>query len=87
MSIVSSWWGIPTGSSPGVFVLDILDFASNTKNKTMKSFGGHAITSANSVALFSGLWRNTDPITSLTIPLSGSTQLAAGSRFSLYGIR
>jgi len=87
INVGGAWWGIPTGTAPSVSIIDILDFSSTTKNKTIRALSGQAIASANSVALFSGAWQNTSAITSLTIPLSGATQFSAGSRFSIYGIR
>jgi hypothetical protein len=65
-------------------VIDILDFASTSKNKTIRSIGGSPATSE--VVFFSGAWRNLAQITSVTMRLSSSS-FAAGSRFSLYGIR
>lgn len=61
--------------------IDILDFANNSKNKTIRSLCGAP--SLNEIALFSGAWRNTAPVTSITISL---TSFVAGSRFSIYGV-
>jgi hypothetical protein len=66
----------------GAFVCDILDAYSTTKFKTIRSLGGNA---AGEIGLYSGHWRNTDSITSLNYSDLGNT--AAGSRFSLYGIK
>lgn len=70
----------------GAVVTDILDFASTSKNKTIRSLAGNAssISSASmEINLNSGLWLSTSAVTSLTI--SGDTSFAADSRFSLYG--
>jgi hypothetical protein len=64
-------------------VIDILDFASSTKNKTIRSLSG---SDGVTIYLLSGLWINTAPITSITFT-SDTTAFATGSRFSLYGIR
>jgi hypothetical protein len=80
--------GSATANGFGSFVADILDFSSTSKNTTVRSLGGYAQSSANELRLSSGLHRNTAAVTSITIlerAFSGS--LAAGSRFSLYGIR
>ena len=70
----------------GSGVADFLDPFSSTKHKTFRSLYG--MTSQNFVALNSGLWRNTNAITSITIfQTEGSNNLLTGSRFSLYGIR
>jgi hypothetical protein len=63
-------------------VIDILDFASTTKNKTVRSLGGSPATTE--VVFFSGAWRNTAAVTSVTMGLSS---FVSGSRFSIYGIR
>ena len=63
-------------------VVDVLDFSSSNKNTTVRSLGGDN----SDVALGSGLWNNTNAVTSTDIfPNSGS--FATGSRFSLYGIK
>jgi len=81
---------IPAASSTanvfGSGVADFLDPFSTTKNKTFRSLYG--MTSQNFVALNSGLWLNTNAITSITIfQTEGSNNLLTGSRFSLYGIK
>jgi hypothetical protein len=66
-------------------VLDILDPFATTKYTTTRSLGGTTGTT-DFVSLLSGNWRNTDALTQILIyPNAGSH--AAGSRFSLYGIR
>jgi hypothetical protein len=71
----------------GGAVTDILDFASITKNKTIRSLiGVHAPSSLIRVALRSGVWLNTAAITSITLS-PASDSLKTGSRFSLYGVK
>ena len=67
------------------FIIDVLDFSSSTKNKTVKTLGG---TNAgyNWLTLSSGSWMSTNPVTSITI-FSSLGSFIAGSRFSLYGLR
>jgi len=68
-------------------VIDILDFANTNKNTTIKGLlgvYGSERTSDRSVALFSGLWNNTAALTSFQLYISS---FAAGSRFSIYGIK
>jgi hypothetical protein len=71
--------------SPGV--IDILDYASTSKNKVTRSFvGGLAPASSSFIDFRSGLWLNTSAVTSLTLfPTSGNW--VSGSRFSLYGLK
>jgi hypothetical protein len=88
---MTSAFGIGTASGYGsIFtpmVIDILDYASITKNKTMRVLFG---TSSNNdqldVGLGSGLYYKTDAINSISIT-SPSTPLQQFSQFSVYGIR
>ena len=75
------------GSDYGAAVIDILDPFENTKNKTIRSIGGHTTASQNRIVLTSGLWRNTSPVTSITCIPVNAHSFRAGSRFSLYGLR
>lgn len=71
----------------GAVVADIHDYASTTKNKTVRSFTGFDINaSGGNVYLYSGAWFNTAAITSITIYPNGNT-IAAGTTYSLYGIK
>lgn len=67
-------------------VIDLLDFASVSKYKTLKLLGGHA-QSSNIIMLSSGLWMNTSAVTSITFDDFQSNSFVAGSRFSLYGVK
>ena len=72
-----------TANSYGVFVMDILDPYSTTKNKTIRSLSG---VGGSRIDLYSGNWRNTNSLTAVTLdPEAGL--FVAGSRFSLYGIK
>jgi hypothetical protein len=67
-------------------IIDIHDYASTTKNKTTRMFGGIDKNGSGEVSLFSGLWRNTSAITSINIYMS-SGNWTTDSTFSLYGIK
>lgn len=70
-----------------VSIIDIHDYASTTKNKTVKTFNGVDVNGAGGyVNLVSGLWMNTNAITSIEINFNGQN-IANTSRFSLYGIK
>lgn len=71
-----------TGSF-GIGIVDILDYNSNVKNKTVKTLTGKIL---QSIELSSDLWINTGAITSVEITDENLIYLA-GSRFSLYGIK
>ena len=78
-----------TPDSYTVGIIDIHDYASTTKNKTIRAFGGNDTnyTASNNgvVVLHSSLWQNTSAITSLTFSLAVSSY-AEKSTFALYGM-
>ena len=71
------------------FIIDIHDYASTTKNKTVRMIAGNDAngngTTNAVVSLNSGLWNNTAAITSIGL-YSAAGNFAAGSTFALYGI-
>ena len=76
-------------SAFSAMVVDIADFQSTSKNKTLKSLSGGAGSTGgtNSILnLYSGAWYSTSAVTSFLIyPSSGN--FVTGSRFSLYGLK
>lgn len=74
-------------------IIDILDYANTNKYKTTKRFSGVELNTTNgasSVWFTSGLWMNTNAITSLTITPSASfspNNYVQYSSFALYGIK
>ena len=83
--------GLYTGSSQtaGIFaanIMDILDYSSSSKNKTVRSLVGADGNGSGYVIFYSGAWYNTNAITTINFtPLSGS--FAEASTFSLYGVK
>lgn len=80
---------LPTGNSTpstafGVLIIDILDFSSTSKNKTVRGLGG-AYNSEADNTYTSGVWRSNNAVTSIT--LSPSNNYANNSRIALYGLR
>lgn len=76
------------GTQRGVTTLHINNYSSNTIFKTCLVRQSNAQRGASPSASI-GLWRSTAPITSITISANlfdGSTNIAAGSTFSVYGI-
>jgi hypothetical protein len=63
-------------------VVDILDYTDTSKNTVIRTFAGNHSNEMR-VHLYSGLWRNTAAVNSISI--IGSAGI--GSRFSLYGIK
>jgi hypothetical protein len=73
----------------GVSIVDIHDYASTTKFKTVRGFSGGDLndgTTKSNLRLGSGLWRSTSAITSIQI-LTVVSGFTAGSTFALYGIK
>ena len=66
-------------------VVDLLDFSSTSKNKTLRFLSGNA-GSFNSVRLHSAAWFSTAAVTSIDFKAT-SGSWATGSRFSLYGLK
>ena len=84
--------GINSGSGGtnmvGVMVIDIHDYSSTNKNKTLRVFsGGDVNGTAGALSLSSGLWQNTAAINRLTFESGGTGAFAVGSTFALYGIK
>jgi hypothetical protein len=84
-----------SGSETGSFnagVIDILDAYSTTKNKTIRYFSGQQSQNAGGfggtyVNMGSTLFALTDSITSVGFLSNEGTNLVAGTRFSIYGIK
>jgi hypothetical protein len=77
-----------TASAFGAGVVDILDYSSTTKYKTMRELGGFDLNGGGSVFLVSGLWFNgtISAINSITLtPEVGN--FAEYSSFALYGVK
>ena len=68
-------------------VLDILDYASTTKNKTIRSLSGHDNNGSGEMVFGSAAWFSTSAVTSLTIAIAGGTSYVANTQFALYGIK
>jgi len=89
LPIVGTMAGIGTVATyPNLGIVDIIDYTSTTKYKTVRSFnGGDAnSTSSGNVNLASGLWINTAAINSIAVVTLGGSY-ATGSVLSLYGIK
>ena len=89
ITVESSSIGSATANLFGVSLVDIQDYASTTKYKTVRVFAGNdsnGVGTTNNVALSSGLWMNTNAITTILITAAGGS-FSAGSTFALYGIK
>ena len=77
-------------STSGIFgagVIDILDYANTSKNKTLRNLVGVDTNGAGNVWLFSNLWNNTSAISSISITTASATNFAQYSQFALYGVK
>lgn len=69
--------------------MDIQGYKDTAKKKSIRGFGGavNFISSwAASGSLFAGLWNSTTTVTSLTVSTYSGSNLAVGTRVSLYGV-
>jgi len=76
-----------TASQFGAFVLDILDYANTNKYKTTRNLGGYDNNGNGLITLGSGLWQNTNAITSIKLIDRSGNNLIQYSQFALYGIK
>ena len=75
-----------TTTFPTVFVMDVLDYASTSKNKTSRILQGKDANGSGTISLFSGLYYGTtNAVTSIRIFPSGGN-FNEYSSFALYGI-
>lgn len=73
-----------------VGIVDIIDYASTTKNKTAKMIIGTDANFASTqykIQLASGVWVNTNAVTSITLNISGGGNFTNTSSVALYGIK
>jgi len=70
----------------GSFVCDILDYSNTNKNTTTRALGGHDLNGSGFILLRSGLWMNTNAVSTINLFL-GSGNFAQYSQLALYGIK
>jgi hypothetical protein len=68
-----------------VFIVDIIDYQSTTKNKTLRILDGWDANGSGVIEMVSGLWMDTSAITSITIEAVGAGTFTGLT--SLYGIK
>lgn len=79
--------GPQTATNPYVGIIDIVDYASTTKNKTVRNFVGQDNNDGTGrIFVTSGLWLSTSAITTIEFFSPGSN-FAANSAIALYGIK
>ena len=85
MQIAGRYYGLSASASyfAGV-IIDIHDYASTTKNKTVRCFNGYDANGSGVVCLDSGLFVSTAAVTSVTLTIGSN--FSSGTTFALYGI-
>jgi hypothetical protein len=80
--------GVNTGFvSPFSMVIDLLDYANTSKNKTLRSINGVDVNGpGGAITLTSGLWLSTSAINSITLTATSGFWSTA-SIIALYGIK
>jgi hypothetical protein len=71
---------------PSVAIIDILDYASTTKNKTFRILSGQDYNSSGYLEPCSALWLNTAAITSISV-INSANNWNTSTRTALYGIK
>jgi hypothetical protein len=78
--------GLPTASTFGASVLDVLDASNTNKYKTVRALDGVDTNGAGTIEFMSSLWMNTAAITAMTLTLN-SGNFSQYSHFALYGVK
>jgi hypothetical protein len=87
LGLLTDFNGGGVTSSPAVAILDLLDYASTSKYKTIRTLQGYDANGSGAVTLVSTQWRSTTAVTSFQIyPPSGGS-FTQYSQFALYGIK
>lgn len=71
----------------GSMVLDVLDYENTNKYKTLRCLAGFDNNGDGHIRLTSGLWMNTNAITTITLTVGGGTLFDQYSSFALFGIK
>jgi hypothetical protein len=72
-------------TQPAVAIIDILDYASTTKNKTLRDLGAYDANGSGYIFYRSGGWFSTAAINSLTF--TEPSNFLQHTQFSLYGVK
>jgi hypothetical protein len=79
-----------TANAMGTAVIDIIDYASTSKYKTVRTIGGQDQNSGSNtgqIRLISNLWLSTSAINSITFTSYRSASWTTSTTFALYGIK
>ena len=87
-----AYCGVSAGNSNGsnIFsgtVIDILDYANTSKNKTIRSLSGIDNNGSGQIGFSSGLWMSLTAITTITLKNVTDNLFKQYSSFALYGVK
>lgn len=82
----SPWTTSGSSTYPYVEIMDILDYSSTNKYKTVRQLLGYDMNGTGNIALTSSLWSNTAAINRIDLT-ANSGNWTQYSHFALYGIR
>jgi hypothetical protein len=71
----------------GTMIIDFLNYKDTNKYKTLRSLGGVDLNGSGEVNFYSGLWLNSNAITSISLAPAVGTSFLQHSQFDLYGIK
>lgn len=77
--------GTNFSSTFGVAIIDVHDYSSTSRNKTVRSFTGYDANTEGNVGLISGLFNSTSAITKITF--AAAQTFVSGSTIALYGVK
>ena len=69
----------------GAAIIDVLDYTNTNKYKVARTISGNSLGASGIILANSGLWMNTNAITSITIFSDGGS-FSTNSKFALYGV-
>jgi len=91
---------VPSGANPwngmnfvsgsanfGVTIVDILDYASTNKYKTIRHLGGVDNNGSGAIIFESGCWLSTSAVDTIGLTFDGGQDFAQYSHFALYGMK
>ena len=85
---IASGTGFPSATSTyGVAIIDILDYTSTNKNKTVRTLSGYDANGTGGISIESGLWFATPAAINSIKITSASGSLRQYSSFALYGVK
>ena len=79
--------GTSSFSTFGTLIIDILDYANSSKNKTVRSLGGNDYNGGGDIYFTSGLFLETTAINRIDFFNPANRAWSAGTSFALYGIK